>query len=96
MLARIYIGTNNVAAQFPSRVVDFDHYVLERAGGFTRFEADGRWVNSEGKEVYERSLVYEIVAENKYVVGTIALEAKIAFMQEAILVVFIEAESELL
>ena len=94
MLARIYIGVGRFKDERTDGIASFDTFLLEKVGGFTRFNAVGGW-RKDGQDYRENSIVYEIALENADIATAIAVCAKAAFRQEAVLLVLIEAKIEM-
>lgn len=91
MLARIYIGVGHYSLDIEQ---EYERYLVDTVGGFTRFDGTGGW-RDDNVRYYEPSVVYELVT-SKATAIVVAMKAKAVFEQEAVLVVFIEAESEMI
>ena len=97
MIAKIYIGVERFYYEpdYDDNLAHFDKRVCDIAGGFTRYNAQGGWKGSDGKYWLEDSIVYEVATDIDNA-RLVAKHAKSFFEQEAVLLMVIQAESELI
>lgn len=94
---RFYLGTRKPDGSFvsPSEFGIVEGILIDRFGGFTRFEGHGAWVNGQATVEHEPSMVYEAVADLPSVeTREIASLLKNVAGQESVLVTVEELHGE--
>lgn len=87
----VYIGVNDRETRRPvmplaeARVL-LNAICLKHVGGFTVSEAQGHWIDGQGKPVYEESLVYVFVGADEDAVRPMLDEMLAAMKQASVLV----------
>ena len=86
----LYIGTNNRDGSSPASYEDTIQLAIDLAlkyvGGYTIYDAQGGWTNSQGIAESEDTIVLVLVTDDEAAVRAIAEEISKELDQEAILV----------